>query len=849
MADIQKEIVDWLKALKGWQTELAYRILTKAEITNDDILAIFSMVKSNTAFTEKEFPNFVSIVESALPIRLKAIEAISNIESLAPRNPLKFDASKNLIVIYGLNGTGKSGYTKIIKKATGKPRASQLKANVFNNSGQPSKCTFKYAVDGVEHSTEWHIDDAAIDDLSQIDVFDTKTGEGYLKEANTVTHTPTCISLFEALSKYYNIIGQKLNNEKALLIKDLPAIPSNIISTRSAIAYNSLKKSSTKTTLASILVWEEKDETAKKAIEDRLKEKDPAKVASEKRTFRSELDKIVNELKGALKLISEDSIIEISGLRTGAIDKRKIARDGAQILTGKSEIQGVGSLVWRSLWEAAKNYSLQEAYKGNAYPNIEVQSRCVLCHQLLDEEAKERLSSFDRYVNGALEAEAALAEKVYTDKIKALPVVLSKEIITLKCRASNLDSDWIEKIARLWEYIANGSEAIKKNETNIDDYKERANVIIAELESISALYGKIIIQLDTDAKLFDRVQAEKDLLELTAKKWCSEQEVKILAEIQRLKTIAQYDDLLSQATTNAITIQTNKVSKVLITDKYIKRFNEELVFLGANNIKVEIIKEGGGKGSVKHLIKLKDVENVKPADILSEGEHRIITLAAFLADVTGGNNSNTFVFDDPISSLDQSYEEKIVKRLVELSQTRQVIVFTHRLSLLGQLNAKCESDKIQIIGIRHENWGAGEIGDTQLFAKKTDKALNSIKNDKISKAKRIYKEQGYDEYYPHGKMLCSDIRIVVERIVECDFLADVVQRYRREVNTKGKIDNLVKIKKEDCLLINDYMTRYSYYEHSQPGETPVEIPEPSIIEADVDNLLAWLNEYNTRKLD
>ena len=56
--------------------------------------------------------------------------------------------------------------------------------------------------------------------------------------------------------------------------------------------------------------------------------------------------------------------------------------------------------------------------------------------------------------------------------------------------------------------------------------------------------------------------------------------------------------------------------------------------------------------------------------------------------------------------------------MIELSKTRQVIVFTHRLSLLGQLNEKCDSKLIKIIGIRKEHWGAGEIGETPLFAKK-----------------------------------------------------------------------------------------------------------------------------------
>ena len=70
----KEEIVDWLKALKGWQTELAYRILTKEEITDADLSDIISMVKNNTAFTAKEFPNFVNTVLSTSQIRLKSIE-------------------------------------------------------------------------------------------------------------------------------------------------------------------------------------------------------------------------------------------------------------------------------------------------------------------------------------------------------------------------------------------------------------------------------------------------------------------------------------------------------------------------------------------------------------------------------------------------------------------------------------------------------------------------------------------------------------------------------------------------------------------------------------------------------
>lgn len=63
------------------------------------------------------------------------------------------------------------------------------------------------------------------------------------------------------------------------------------------------------------------------------------------------------------------------------------------------------------------------------------------------------------------------------------------------------------------------------------------------------------------------------------------------------------------------------------------------------------------------LIRLRETKNqkVRVAEVLSEGERRIVALAAFIADVTGRDTKAPFVFDDPISSLDQIFEEKVIR--------------------------------------------------------------------------------------------------------------------------------------------------------------------------------------------
>lgn len=61
--------------------------------------------------------------------------------------------------------------------------------------------------------------------------------------------------------------------------------------------------------------------------------------------------------------------------------------------------------------------------------------------------------------------------------------------------------------------------------------------------------------------------------------------------------------------------------------------------------------------------------------------------------------------------------------------------FTHRLSLLGQL-IELTDGKITTECIRKEHWGTGEIGETPLFAKRPDKALKNIAQEKLTKVQK-----------------------------------------------------------------------------------------------------------------
>ena len=83
--------------------------------------------------------------------------------------------------------------------------------------------------------------------------------------------------------------------------------------------------------------------------------------------------------------------------------------------------------------------------------------------------------------------------------------------------------------------------------------------------------------------------------------------------------------------------------------------------------------------------------------VLSDGERRIVSLAAFLADVAEKPYAAPFLFDDPISSLDHDFEWYVANRLAELAKSRQVLVFTHRLSLIPLIGLEsCRRPQIRV---------------------------------------------------------------------------------------------------------------------------------------------------------
>jgi len=507
-------------------------------------------------------------------------------------------------------------------------------------------------------------------------------------------------------------------------------------------------------------------------------------------------------------------------------------------------LPGVGEETWRRMWSAATLYAEQRAYPGHAHPNVDEGARCVLCQQTLDAEAKQRLTGFADYVKNQLEAEALVAERALADGLAAVPASQPESYWTALVTSVAMTPD---AATLLGHQVEERLVALRSGDAAVPavDWapfhaasEQRVIALTTQRDALAAMVNPA-----------ERQQKVALLSELQAQEWVAKVRTAVIAEVERKAKLVLLEDAVRLAQTHALTKLSNQIAEAEVAGGFVDRFNGELERLGGKFIPVRLTSKMEGKGKVSFSVGLEGASGkVKSREVLSEGEQRVVALAAFLADVTGTDRSLPVIFDDPISSLDQRFEEAVTARLVDLAKTRQVIIFTHRLSM-GVLieNAAGKKDSpgavpVVVVAIDRRGGEAGVPATVKVFTQ----APKAGFNDLDAKVKSALNVEDYDQQQDLLKAACGNFRILLERAIEDHLCANVVMRYRRQIVTKDKLSRLTVISKDDCVLIEGLMTKYSIFEHAQPYETPLPDIDGNDLLADIKIMREWIAEFDKR---
>lgn len=849
--EIYAAFYKWLCEQPLWLQDAAWRIYNNRIITDAQIEIYADMCLKEV---EKETIKINSLKEiDIVPqkrdtiVFINELYDIHGVNALSPEAKLSFEPS-GVTVIYGLNGAGKSGYMRIFKQVCNHPCAEIIQPNVFkkNSDSEPS-CKFNITSNNETLNVFCRLANNEQTILKQCDAFDTRISTSYLVNKNNVSYEPFVFTVLSKISELAGKIDNCIQTKISALNLSNPTLPDEF---SVCVSLNWYKEFSHKTKIPEkYFSWTGDNETQLVELEKLNNEE---QITQKLKLLKIELENL-KSAEVEFKKINKFYEDEYGHLLNNAYKEYKSAESKLKFAelafydsaTEEDKIS-ITSSEWKELWFIAKKYYesvLQDSLK-KEYASVD--SICPLCHQHLNGDVHRRFVSVDDYISGECVQD-------FQNKQQAINDILNT-LCNISCGNSTLKTlllhsfDEKEATEMCDTYY---SFTKLKDKSNIDDKYELCEKISVKdiLSKITDRANELSKELEELSKLIATEEQKKLnslITELRAHKWVYDHLDEIQAALIDAKMMLKYNEAKKLTKTNKITNESNVLANALITEAYIQRFSDELKRL-AKNIKVKIQKGQSIKGKTPYQVVLETEQETKSKtiDILSEGEQRIVALAAFFADATGRNECTPIVIDDPISSLDSIYEQKATKRIAELAKNRQVIVFTHRISFLVGLIDECKNIGIECSEryIRSAYSGKGIADFDNVYHGKLSNQLDGLIKDLRTNMNRDPDSQ---DYINCKDKTCQQFRICVERAVEEVLLYGIVKRFDKRIITNGKLEKLLKIEEKDCKIIDSMMTKYSYNEHSQATDGPnIDFDIEEII-VDISNFQKWIKAYNKK---
>ena len=858
--DVLSEILTWSKDRPDWQRDALRRLVRMGELDEADIDALTELCKSAYGLAcEQELfhlgsEHFPSGGANTGRVNVHSIFHKSGVNALAKDQTLKF--GNGLTVVYGDNAAGKSGYVRIFKNACRARGTENILGNVLSGTTPLSPIvSIKYTV-GNGPPREWSVGD---DDevLARVSVFDRHSEAVYTTQKTDVAFRPFGLDLFDKLSKACVSVRSRLELEKHSL--DVSAIPNLDLPKNTAAAKFVLRLSSlTRPDEVKALATLTEDESKRLVLIEKqlldLETSDPTKTEQEITLRGRRLRNFSQHLRKLDIALSSQAIKNVFEAQSELQRKQEKARNLRENAFQSSLLPGTGSNDWSVMWEAGRRFSEKSAYPAQLFPFTDDGARCVLCQQHLESDTTRRLTRFEEFVTSAAEREVRAARDAY----ELLLGDLEKLIVSINGTEETLRDLRIED-----EYLA---EAVEKTLSLAD--QRRTAIIealangtdpgeLADLPSNSKEVGILADQLTVRAEGLRKGTSESqkvalvaELEELKARQTLRKHEEALLSEIERKKKIAAYGQCLEETTTHSITTKSTAVTKVVVTQQLKTAFQEELDKLKFRHVEVELKEAGGQSGNFYHKLIFTRAPGVELPKVVSEGESRCLSIAAFFAELSTADDPSAILFDDPVSSFDYKWRESVAQRLVAEAKKRQVIVFTHDIVFLLLLSEYAAQENVEKLDqrVRQLPIGAGVCDDELPWvAMPIRTRIGSLKNS-LQKADKLFRVGNQTEYEKEAGHIYGLLREAWERGLEEVLLEGIVKRYRAGIQTQ-QIGKIADITPEDCNAVEVAMTKSSKWltGHDQAPAAMQDIPEPSELRQDIEALENWVSTIRKRR--
>jgi energy-coupling factor transporter ATP-binding protein EcfA2 len=847
------ELLTWSASRPPWQRDALRRLVQNGVLNSEDIDQLSKLCLDSTLPHDPLSNTHVATPGAAGPIAILRIENPTGINALAADQKLEF-APEGLTIVYGDNGTGKSGYVRILKHACRtRDQGTRILRDVEDTTATVQSATIAFTRDQIEDDFAWRPDLPSHADLSSVSIFDSRSANIHVEKTNAVAYIPQPMQVLEALAAACDQVEAELDKRVVAIRAQTPlAIKLHHLSSDTAAGafVTNLSASSNVAQLELLARLSPVEMQRLTALELDLAQ-EPKRAAAAVTNQKNRLDEGMADLRKLVGAASAAAFSERDRLKADWDTKAESAKLASEALFAALPLPDVGQATWRSLWESARKYSDEIAYPTRVFPDrLGKDEVCVLCQQLLTQAAIDRRITLEDFVKSSTKADEEAAETSYratiikavSNRMSIMAIHKLERYIALEIS----DPDLAAKVRQCgvraaWRLRSLLREQVAPCET--------ASMPDHELKALSDALASRVIQLSADQNSPEHVALVKECKELRERKALAPLLADLKAEIERKKQV----EIIVQATKNTakkpVTTKNKELSDKLVTNALRGRFAREIEKLKLSRMPVELRKVKDANAVSYFQVALVEKPTEPVGEIFSEGEHRCVALAAFLAELVTSKQHSSIVFDDPMSSLDHIHRKAVAARLIEEAEHRQVIVFTHDLTFLFELRREAEARsralRYQTVCRKQSRPGFVE-GELPMKAKNALQLANTLRSE-LKEAKYQFDDWPDGRRTIFAKGIIEQLRETWDQAI-ADVIFPVLARFDNSIKGNS-LFKLAVLSDEDVKTVTPARGRLSEDLHTSAETLNPEMVRHSDLVAEVGKLETWLADIMQRQKD
>lgn len=860
-----RKIFDWAKTLPAWQQDAARRLFeTPCGLTDQDFRELYALLLKEGGLGDCEAVP-MPLDDSRIPdgavghsVVVKSLGNLQHVNRIDPSQRLEF-LPTGMTIIYGSNGSGKSGYARVFKRACFcRDKGDAVLPNVAQEGEAEAvpSATFEIEYDRQKRSVEWHLGMSGdCGELANVSVFDSKTARLALTSEQELQYVPYGLGILTDMGTVV-----------------LPRLKEMIEDERKAIdlsekAFETLRKGDTEVSrifsdlytadlkvIRTLGKLTDEEIARGKELKSILDKSDYAERISTTLLAVGRIQSVVGKITAANSKIGLGQQPVVEKLRLALQSAQKVEETAARELRGEeSLIAGTGDAAWKVMFLAAKKFVAESCGDGSA---LAITGKCPLCQQPLAEDAVDRMGRFDEYVGNEIAKQIAVASAAVDAKLREINSIdisgilegaQMSEFCGYDSSVSEIYKSWSESFERRRKDVC----AVLTGDKTWSDVAEEDNRIVDVLQKVAKSLQDSVTTMQTVMKGANRDQVQKEIDELRARYKLQQILPQVEAWFTRLNRKNRLKEIGAGLGTLKLTQKIKELSESSVSRPLCQAVESEFGRVGMNlNLLRPALVARGKRGTMVGELAL-NVPNRQPIScVLSEGEQKAVAIASFLGELDVSGHKDAVVFDDPMTSLDHMRRRRIARRLAQEAKVRQVIIFSHEPVFVTRLNAECKAEKVdcKVLSLSRDGDLCGIVTPGMAWEHKGVKERMSI----LEQRQRALAKSCGDCPSPAEirdiHVAYADLRSVIELVVQEVCLCGTIKRFEDyiQVSCLTRVPPLDVSAAEALVRLWGKCSDY-FNGHDHASEANEGVPTPTELGEDIAELQDCINRIKVAR--